>query len=155
MKTKLLAILASITTILLCCPAQLDKQMHTPSILELENRLTKAERENDQQSLHNLLADDFFGVSSRGDKLDKNGFIQSFNAQLTFNSLEIEDLEIKFLENTAWVSGKSVYQIEVQGHKIDGSARYIDTWIRQESGWKLQSASITPILTNGPSSPQN
>nr|WP_319776155.1 nuclear transport factor 2 family protein [uncultured Sphaerochaeta sp.] len=114
-------------------------------ILDLEERLTNAELDANASVLDDLLSDNFRGISIRGIRLDKTGFISSIcDSGVRFTDLKIENLEMTEKENTVYVYGRSIFNLEMNDTKITGTAQFLDIWVFDYKQWKLQSSSITP-----------
>jgi ketosteroid isomerase-like protein len=114
-------------------------------IKSFEERLTLAERNSDRAALDALLHPDFQGVSMKGRKLDRSGFIDMLcNPRLSFTILEIENLEIHPAGNTYVAIGRSVFVAQANGARFEGSAHFMDVWIQSGSGWQLVASSVTP-----------
>ncbi len=110
----------------------------------LETQLTDAERNMDVATLHHLLSDRFTGVSMKGHSLDKASFIEAFSGSFKFEALEIEDLNITHFNGFSTVVGRSVFEVEIGGNRIQASARYVDVWVQTGEAVKLVSSSVTP-----------
>lgn len=116
------------------------------TILELETRLTLAERDANKSELEELLASDFSGVLVNGVEVNKEGFVAAFcNSGIRFYSLEIEDVQIEIENDSVLVRGRSVYALELHGNKLDGSGLFEDTWVKISDEWKLKSAIVKPM----------
>ncbi|PCI29765.1 MAG: hypothetical protein COB67_03195 [SAR324 cluster bacterium] len=114
-------------------------------ILELEKKLILAEKNSDQDSLSQLILDDFTGILVNGSKISKSEFIAAFcSSDLHFVSLEIENLDIRRSGETVTVVGRSIFTVEVSGNQMNGSAKFLDNWTRENGSWGLSSSSVTP-----------
>ena len=121
--------------------ADIEKQ-----ILECEHRLTEAELHADEQTLQNLLSDDFKGVNHRGMRVNKRNFIFGMcRAGVALDSLKIEDLELVVEESMVIVYGKSTFDLIVNEETVHGATQYIDIWRKIDGAWKLQVSSVTPM----------
>ena len=117
-------------------------------IYEYEMRLTTAEKLSDEEALNALLSDDFLGVNQMGMRVDKKAFIGGLCADgFRFESLEIEDLNIRFAGQTVIVIGRSIYNAVVGEQTFGGTAQFIDTWVVEDGQWKLFTVSVTPERT--------
>ncbi len=114
-------------------------------IREYEERLTLAEREGDEAVLRELLADSFTGINMRGMRVDAEGFIFGLcKAEVSMESLKIDDLQISLYGTLAVVVGKSHFKAIYNSEQIEGTAQYMDVWTKEDHKWKLQNSSVTP-----------
>ncbi len=114
-------------------------------LMELEKRLTDAERCGDREALTRLLSDDFEGVNSHGKRVGKEAFIHGLCASgLRFDQLEIADLSIRMMGPIGIVMGQSSFRVTVGSRVIEATAQYMDCWQLQCGTWRLVASSITP-----------
>ena len=119
-----------------------------PTINSLELSLTAAEREADETALEQLLSEDFLGVNQMGQRVDKKGFIDGLcHSGIRFETLDIEDLNIRFTNDTSIVVGRSTFKVVVGEHTVEGTAQFIDTWKLEGEQWNLFAVSVTPERT--------
>jgi len=117
------------------------------AIHDVEARLTSAELHSDEKTLHELLADKFLGVNLRGQRIDKAAFIAGLCAPgVRLNSLQIEDLDVRFDGETAIAVGKSTFKAVHGETVVHGTARFMDVWKKLDKNWALISSSVTPII---------
>ena len=113
-------------------------------IIELEEKLTKAELTANEETLKNLLSEEFRGVNIRGERIDKKGFIAGVcKSGIKFNELKIENVDVLLKENYAIVTGRSVFELQIDENKLPGSAQFMDIWQLDET-WQLIASTVTP-----------
>jgi hypothetical protein len=116
------------------------------AIHEIEQLLTSSELLSDEKALRELLSNDFLGVNMRGQRIDKDAFIAGLcSSGVKFDSLKIEDLEVRFHRDSAVAIGKSVFAARVQNQSISGKAQFMDIWVNTGERWMLKASSVTPI----------
>ncbi|MBN2234232.1 MAG: nuclear transport factor 2 family protein [Opitutales bacterium] len=114
-------------------------------LMELEKRLTDAERCGDREALSLLLSEDFEGVNSHGKRVGKEAFIRGLcDSGLRFDQLEIADLSIRMIGPIGIVMGQSAFRVNVGSRVIEASAQYMNCWQLQGDTWRLVASSITP-----------
>ena len=128
------------------CPMKSSDSLSTINSLELN--LTTAEREADEEALAQLLSDDFLGVNQMGQRVDKQSFVNGLcHSGIRFETLDIEDLNIRLTNDTAIVIGRSTFKVVVGEQTVEGTAQFIDTWKQEGEQWRLFAVSVTPERT--------
>lgn len=114
-------------------------------ITDCEDRLAKAEKLGSTQMLEPLLHLEFQGITIRGYRVDKLGFIDSVcNPYVRFISLTIEDVEVSACGNSAIATGRSKFEVEIDDRIHSGTAQYLNLWHQENGVWKLRASSVTP-----------
>jgi len=123
-------------------------------LLRIENDWPRVLKEKDVEAVRRIEADDLVIVYPDGKLGNKEQDINDIQSgALSAESWEVADLKIMVLDNDAAVaSGRSI----VKGGKykgadgkvidISGQYRFVDTFARRNSQWKLVASGAAPIL---------
>ena len=118
-----------------------------------EQRRAQAVANRDVTSLRKLISGDYYHVESGGRARTKTEFLQLLSRdEFEFRSYEIDDMEIRLLDNgrAALVTGR--FRAEMQGaNRLRG--RYVRLWVLGPDGWRntmQQSTEIRPLASGLP-----
>jgi ketosteroid isomerase-like protein len=107
---------------------ELQEIMH-----EWHQAIFKGERETSAR----LRADDFISVNPSGDIVTKDEELAVIGSPaLVFDSLKTEDVEVRFLDETAVVMGVTDMKAHYNGDEINGRFRYTNVFTRHDGRWQ-------------------
>jgi ketosteroid isomerase-like protein len=114
---------------------------------------SKAEQAADTAKLHELLADEFLGVGPKGFVLNKQQWAGRFQGGFSYESIELEETQMKLYEKAVVVVAKQSQKASFNGQRSDGIFRMSQTWIQNEgsSQWQLALLQLSIIDANIPS----
>lgn len=122
-------------------------------LLRVENDWPRVMKERDGQAVRRVDADDAYLLGFDGSMATKEEdakFIESGN--LSTDSVEMGDLKVKVLDKDAAVVTGTITikggKIKAQNKILDvsGQYRFVDTFARQNSEWKLVASSSVKVL---------
>lgn len=115
-----------------------------------EQRRAQAVASRDVASLRKLISGDYYHVETGGRARTKTEFLQLLSRdEFEFRSYEVDDMEIRLLDNgrAALVTGR--FRAEMQGpSRLRG--RFVRMWVLGPEGWRntmQQSTEIRPLAS--------
>jgi hypothetical protein len=142
------------TTTVTATPAPTpDTNAIIAEITKLENDWPRIIRERDAAALRRLEADDIWLLYFNGTRGTKEIDVKDIEAgNLTFESWDISELQVKPLDNDAAVATllitvkKGKYKIaENQSRDISGRYRALDTFARRNGQWQVVASSLVKL----------
>lgn len=115
-----------------------------PTILQLEHELSKANLRSDVDTLHRLLADEYFAIESNGTVQTKEQEI----AELTAGHLKIDEetpLKVRVFRDVAVVTGSLSLAEDRGGVKRKLEVLFTDVWVKRGDSWQLVSYQGTRV----------
>lgn len=108
---------------------------------QLESTWMNAWIAKDQETLNNILSDDFILVSSigAGTLMDKKEWLEKAVSLYHCTLFEIDQIQVKNYGDTAVVYLWSHQEAEANGRPWNGNFLCTDVWVKQNSGWKVVS----------------
>ena len=140
-------------------PETVDTAAIQTELLRIENDWPRVLREKDVAAMRRVEADDIVVVYPDGNVGDKTQDIKDLESgSLTAESIEMADLKVHVIDkDAAVVTGRTIikngkYKMP-DGKSIDisGQYRFVDTFARRNSEWKLVAGASVPIREPGPS----
>jgi ketosteroid isomerase-like protein len=123
-------------------------------LLDLVERWTAAEQENDVGRLEGLLADDFVGVGPLGFVLPREQWLARFGNGLENRAFAVEDPQVREYGTAAVVVGVLAQETSFQGGDNSGRFRLTLVAVRPADRWLLAHVHIGPLQhPGGPPSP--
>jgi ketosteroid isomerase-like protein len=98
--------------------------------------------QRDAATFDTILAADFLCSNSDGTLVDKPAFLRQTTAARRLTSMEVRDVRIRVLGDTAIIHGETQYRF---ADGSPGRGRYTDVWSRRDGGWVAVSAHVTRI----------
>lgn len=108
----------------------------------LEQSRNEAIRTGDMETLDRLYADDFRGVTTTGQVVDKATLMSVFKGvdrRLTFTG---EDVRVRVIGDVALVSGLVTGRA---GDKVVTAFRYLHVYVQREGRWQLSTGQSTNV----------
>ncbi|MFP5288258.1 MAG: nuclear transport factor 2 family protein [Thermoanaerobaculia bacterium] len=108
----------------------------------LEQSRTEAIRTGDMETLDRLYADDFHGVTTAGQVVDKAALLPVFKGvdrRLTFAN---GDMQVRVIGKVALVSGLVKGRA---GDEVVTEFRYLHVYEKREGRWQLTAGQSTPV----------
>ena len=119
-------------------------------LLSLIGDWTKAEESSDSNRLQELLTDDFSGIGPRGFVLDKSQWVNRFSRGFGYETLKVEDIDLKVHDGAAIVVARQEQRANYQGQPSNGEFRLSQTWMHENGGWHLANLQLSTIQANIP-----
>ena len=108
----------------------------------LEQARGEAIRTGDMETLDRIYTDDFRGVTTTGQVVDKPTLLQVFKGvdkRLTFTG---EDVQVRVIGDVALVSGLVTGRA---GDEVVTAFRYLHVYAKREGRWQLSTGQSTPV----------
>jgi ketosteroid isomerase-like protein len=86
------------------------------------------------------LSDDFLNSNPDGTMVDRSGFLAQIARPVQIRGLDIEDVRIRIIGETAIIHARTVY---TRPDGQPGAGRYTDIWARQGGRWRCVAAHVT------------
>jgi ketosteroid isomerase-like protein len=123
--------------------AQSSSEQEVKSALD---QIRQALIHKDTDTLERLYADGFVAVNPDGTIADKADRIkQQSQSQVKIKTLDYSDLKVRVYDTTAIVTGISHATAE---NRPPHSVRFMQIWIKQDSGWKETALAMTDLKTS-------
>jgi ketosteroid isomerase-like protein len=107
-------------------------------IKQLDHERIQAQISADAVALDRLYADDFVGVGPSGIVRTKAQVISDFTSgDLRFQSITIDDVQVRIYENTAVEIGRSTMNGQDRGKPVPHDNRFTRVWVKQQGRWRL------------------
>ncbi len=106
-----------------------------------------AERNGDTAFMQRTLTDDFEAIGPRGFMLKKEQWLQRFQSgSLKYEYLEWDEVTVRPYGDAAVVTGRERQKVNYQGQPMESELRTTLVWVKQDGGWLLANAQMSPIL---------
>jgi ketosteroid isomerase-like protein len=108
--------------------------------LEALNRhYIRSVAESDVAWFDKHLSQDFLNSNPDGSIVDRAGFLKQIAQPFRLKGLDVEDVRIRVLGDTAIIHARTVYK-KPDGQP--GAGRYTDIWMRQDGRWVCVAAQV-------------
>jgi uncharacterized protein (TIGR02246 family) len=108
------------------------------AIRQLDNERIQAQIHADATALDRIYADDFIGVGPSGTVRTKTQVISDFtSADLKFQSITTDEVQVRIYENTAVETGLSTMVGQDKGKAVPRDTRFTRVWVKQQGSWRL------------------
>jgi uncharacterized protein (TIGR02246 family) len=108
------------------------------AIRQLDNERIQAQIGADALALDRIYADDFIGVGPSGTVRTKAQVISDFtSADLKFQSITTDDVQVRVYGNTAVETGRSTMIGQDKGQTVPRDTRFTRVWVKQQGRWRL------------------
>ena len=97
-------------------------------------------RESDVRWFDDNLAQDFMNSNPDGTLVERAAFLKQIAPPCPISNLEVEDVRIRILGETAIIHARTTYQ--KPGGQA-GAGRYTDVWSRRQGRWLCVSAHVS------------
>jgi hypothetical protein len=115
--------------------------MRREDVADAAERLAAAIGRRDIDAIRSLLAPGFTHRTHGGAATDADAFLHAI-AQIPgeITSVRLEQTEVDLCPTGALVTGIQHAQVRVDGAVVDDRRRYIDWFVHDEGGWRIQAA---------------
>lgn len=111
-------------------------------IIQCEENFAQAFRTLDIETLSDMIHDRLIYNHFSGKVMTKQMDIDAFkSSNPKVEKLECIELEVEMFDDTAIVSTVTYLKGVFGGHPVEGKTRFLRTWKKLESGWKVIAAS--------------
>lgn len=109
-------------------------------VLKLSNDIFKWEVENKIDSLEKIFNENFIVIGSDGNSQSKEQYLKRLSSgAFVHESIKVEENSAVVLSNTAVVSGKGIFSVNLSGKKVQLHLSYMEVFIREnsKSPWQI------------------
>jgi uncharacterized protein (TIGR02246 family) len=115
-----------------------DRTRIEETIRKLDSERIQAQIHADATALDRLYAEDFIGIGPSGTVRTKPQVISDFtSADLKFQSITTEDVQVRVYGNTAVETGRSTMIGQDKGKTVPRDNRFTRVWVKQQGRWQL------------------
>jgi pimeloyl-ACP methyl ester carboxylesterase/ketosteroid isomerase-like protein len=114
-------------------------------VRRLEHELVGAIGSGDLAAYDRLVADDYVALRATGDQT-KAQVMDSYRARrLAFRGLDVTDLDVRLLGETAIVSARTLGTRVEDGRETENRVRYQRVWAKRERAWRAVLQMVVPL----------
>lgn len=107
-------------------------------LLALEKQRYSAIVRADVKFLDTMLDDNLIFTHASGKIDTKESFTSSLKSGiLTYNKIDIDDVEVRLYDSFGVVTGRSVLEINVRGEDRTLELLFMTVWMKDQNGWKV------------------
>ncbi len=117
-------------------------------LMELGEKLRKAELRGDVAFLEGVLAPDFVGIGPRGFMLTKEAWLgRHRSGDLKYDALERDEVVVRTYGDAAIMTSRETIKTRYKGQEVPGGQlRTTHVFVRREGRWRLAGVHMSPIL---------
>ena len=145
--TPLLAITLVTFAVAPCVRAQDNAAIET-NLKQMEDNWAKALKEKDQAAVGNMVADDYAGITSKGERQNKTQLLDEIKTNKDALSASVNDsMEVHvYGPNLATVVGISSEKgKDKDGKTFSHSFGWVDTWMERNGKWECIGEAVMPL----------
>lgn len=117
------------------------------ALKEIQHQWADARLKRDSSFATQIEADDFTVVWPDGQIINKQGDVESYEADgAVFSEFKITDLDVRFYGETAIVVGQGSIKGHTPTKDLSGSYVWTDTFVKQNGAWKAVASQVTSVL---------
>lgn len=123
-----------------------DPEIQRQEILNLEREAAHAIQLGDATYFRRVYSDDFAGTLSRGEVVDKAGFINAVQSSLIkYQSFNASNIQIHLFKETAVATCMWSSRGLVRGQSLSSQMRVIHIYVNSGSGWRVVAAQASAL----------
>ena len=117
------------------------------ALIKIQHDWVEARIKADSSYTRRLEAENCTVVWPDGSIVNKREDLKSMTADIVFNEFKIEDIHVRLYGDTGIVVGQGTIRAnEGKQNLLGGKFVWTDTFIKQDSEWKVVASQITPVL---------
>jgi hypothetical protein len=129
-----------------CQMAQTDSETERQEIVNLEREAAHAIQLSDGTFFRRVYSDDFAGTLSRGETVNKAGFISAVQSSLMrYEAFNASDIKIHIFRETAVATCLWSARAVVRGQNVNSQMRVMHIYVNSGSGWKVVAGQASPL----------
>lgn len=129
-----------------CVAPKADPEIQRQELANLEKEAARAIQLGDVTYFHRVYGDDFSGTLSRGELVDKAGFINAVQSRLIrYQTFNASDIKVRLFRDTAVVSCLWSSRGIVKGQAVSGQMRVLHVYVYGGMGWKVVAGHISAL----------
>ncbi|MEZ5346969.1 MAG: nuclear transport factor 2 family protein [Pyrinomonadaceae bacterium] len=115
---------------------ELTEEIALQQIMQLQRKFVIADKRGETKEYEKYLLDDYSISLPDGSTLTKKEFLEAYKkGEIRFSSVEIEDLDIKLLDNSALVTGKFIVEGKLGSTDLKGKFLGAGVFLRRGEEW--------------------
>ena len=115
-------------------------------LLQLCRTLNEAEYLRDVETLSQLLADDYLGITAAGELLTKEVALERFGSpDLVFTVHQVSDIRVRVFGATGLITGMVTLAGWFGAEQFEGTFRFTDVCVRRGGTWVVVGSQTTPM----------
>ena len=123
-----------------------DPETERQEIFNLEREAAHAIQLSDGTFFRRVYSDDFTGTLSRGDTVNKTGFINAVQAgAVRYDAFLASDIKIHIFRDTAVATCLWSSRASVKGQNVNSQMRVMHIYVKGGSGWKVVAGQTSPL----------
>jgi ketosteroid isomerase-like protein len=129
-----------------CDAPPIDPEMQRQELVNLEKEAAHAIQLSDGTFFRRVYSDDFAGTLSRGEAVNKTGFINAVQSNaVKYEAFNASDIKIHIFRETAvatclW-SARGIFK----GQYVNSQMRVMHIYVNSGSGWKVVASQASPL----------
>lgn len=117
---------------------QADPDMQRQELVNLEKEAARAIQQSDGTFFRRVYSDDFTGLLSRGETVDKNGFIDAVQSTVVrYQSFNASDIKVRIYRDSAVATCLWSSTAIVKGQSVGSQMRVMHVYINGAAGWRV------------------
>jgi uncharacterized protein DUF4440 len=129
-----------------CNAPPIDPEMQRQEIVNLEKEGAHAIQLSDGTFFRRVYSDDFAGTLSRGETVNKTGFINAVQSTaVKYEAFNATDIRIHIFRETAVATCLWSARALVRGESVNSQMRVMHIYVNSGSGWKVVAAQTSPL----------
>ena len=128
-------------------PAPPNPEMQRQEIINLERETVRAVQLKNGTFFSRVYADDFKGVLSHGESVDKSQFINLIqsNGAVRYQSVNVSDISVHVFQQMAVATSLWSMRGMYKGQRVDTQIRVMHIYLNTSRGWHVVAGQATPL----------
>ena len=129
-----------------CQMTPTDPETERQEIVNLEREAAHAIQLSDGTFFRRVYSDDFAGTLSRGESVNKTGFINAVQSSIVrYEAFNASDIKIHIFRDTAVATCLWSARGVVKGQNVNTQMRVMHIYVNGGSGWKVVAGQTSPL----------
>ena len=117
------------------------------ALVKIQHDWADARLKRDSSFPKQIEADDFTVVWFDGSIVSKEEDVKTYESDdAVFSEFKIDDLKVRFYEDTAIVVGQGSIKARTKTQDLSGKYIWTDTFMKMSGEWKAVASQVTPVL---------
>lgn len=123
-----------------------NQELQRQEVVALEKEAARAIQHNDGGFFRRVYSDDFSGTLSRGQAVDKAGFIQAVQtANFQYESVSASDIAVHLYRDTAVATSMWSMRMVSNGQRLSSQIRVIHIYVYTPRGFRVVAGQLTQL----------
>ena len=129
-----------------CMRERPNADLQRQEVIALEKEAARAIQLGDRTFFRRVYTDDFSGVLSRGQNVDKSSFIAVVQApEIKYESFTASDIKVRLYRDVAVATGTWSIRAVLKGQRMTSQMRAVHVYIYGPGGYHVVAAQITSL----------